>query len=206
MEHLANNSVYAVHHLPFKCTGTGHVVFHNKLYCHKYLTNRIVSFDLKTKQTSILRLPQADYNHTYAYASGVTDIDLGVDELGLWVVFASEVHNGNIMIGRVDDRHLKITRVWITQFPKKRASDTFMICGKLYATRNDPGKPLRIEYVFDTVTGKQDTSPDVSFTTDSGDIQTSLDYNPSDHLLYAWVVSNKNYDGHLVTYDVQFGS
>ena len=69
-EHLANNTVLSLHHLPFKCAGTGHVVFHNKLYCNRYRSNRVISYDLKTKNTTLLRLDGPGYKDTFPLVSG----------------------------------------------------------------------------------------------------------------------------------------
>lgn len=204
-EHLSNHTVLSVHHLPFKCAGTGHVIFHHKLYCNRYRTNKVIRYDLESKLTTSMRLPDAGYNNSHPYSSGVTDIDLAVDELGLWVIYGSESHHGNIVIGRVDDTTMTLTRVWVTQFPKVDVSNTFMICGRLYATRYEVGEPLGVNYVFDTVTGTDSRNPHIFFNTEVADFQTSLDYNPIDHRLYSWIVSDKNYDGQLVTYDVLFG-
>lgn len=46
-----------VYELPFRCGGTGHVVFNNSFYCHGFKSARIFKYDLKTRIANETRLP-----------------------------------------------------------------------------------------------------------------------------------------------------
>lgn len=203
---LRNNTVLYIHHLPFRCTGTGHVIYNQSLYCNQYKSNRIMRYNLQTTEHASAKLRNAGYNNTYPYATGaLTDIDLAVDEQGLWTIFSSAIHKGNIVIGKLDPESMAVQRMWVTQFLKADVSNTFMICGRLYTTSVGGQKATEVTYIYDTNTGQEIpvASGEITFTTDSPDSPTSIDYNPRDQKLYSWLLS-KDWDGQLVTYDVYF--
>ena len=54
---------------------------------------------MSKRETKTRELPNANYHDTSPYAIDKnTDIDLAVDENGLWVIYATEVNDGNIVI------------------------------------------------------------------------------------------------------------
>lgn len=54
-------------------------------------------------------IPNANYHGTSPYGVNKdTDIDLAVDETGLWVIYATEANGGNIVVSR----YLKIIIQW----------------------------------------------------------------------------------------------
>ena len=203
---LANNTVTRIHHLPFRCTGTGHVVYRGALYCNKYDSNRVIRYDLATERVSQARLRDAGFNNTFPYASGaLTDIDLAVDEHGLWAIYSTKAHEGHIVIAALDPIGLQVEREWVTRYPKSSASNAFMACGRLYVTQYHADRPVDVVYIYDTASGQEvPVEPGrIVFHVNPPDIQTSLNYDPGNSRLYAWVLS-KDWDGLIVTYDVFF--
>ncbi|BFZ04327.1 hypothetical protein BsWGS_07366 [Bradybaena similaris] len=138
--------------LPFSCSGTGHVVYRRHFYCHKTDTNLIVKYNMKrAEMVSELALPGARFGGTQPYSSGAnTDIDLAVDELGLWAIYATDATAGNISIAKIDHKKMELGRTYITTFPKRQAGNAFMICGTLYATNSHSDVPTFVNYTYNT--------------------------------------------------------
>ena len=214
-----NTRTYTAHRLPFHCTGTGHVIYDGYLYCNKYKSNRLVKYHLMSQQeVAVRRLYGAGFDNSFPYSSGaMTDIDLSVDELGLWAIYSSTEGHGNITVSNIDPDTLEVTETWVTGFPKVVASNAFMACGKLYATVTEHSHKVRIAYVYDTINEKSvfDYELQRSITSEwSGSemvlmfpdleehmqMMSSLQYNPLDRKLYVWNLS-ASWNGHLTTYD-----
>uniref|UniRef100_A0A0B6YWZ7 Olfactomedin-like domain-containing protein n=1 Tax=Arion vulgaris TaxID=1028688 RepID=A0A0B6YWZ7_9EUPU len=109
------------------------------------------------KIKSELALPGAKFGNTLPYMSGAnTDVDLAVDELGLWAIYATEASKGNIIITKINDTKMEINKneTWVTSFPKNQAGNAFFICGTMYATNSHNDTPTFIRYVYDTATSE----------------------------------------------------
>jgi len=184
---------FTEHKLPFFCEGTGHMVYKNTFYCHKVMTNKIVQYDLLSKRwLGEITLTGAGTHNTYPYESGTfTDIDFAVDELGLWVIYATPISHGNIIVSKINDEDFRIVESWTTNIPKRDVGNTFMICGVLYAVDSFKNVPTFIKYVFNTNTGgSKELGPgNIPFKNTikrEFALNYMLDYNPRDRKLYAW--------------------
>lgn len=205
---LSLNNLTTVHHMPHRCTGTGHVVFNGHVYCNKYHSNRIMKYNLETGKVKTERLRNAGWNNTFPYSSGAyTDIDLAVDENGLWAIYSTKADAGKLVIAKLNPEDMMVKQTWVTDFNKTDAANAFMSCGRLYATvsKRDSSKPHEVGYIYDTTTGRElPVKPgEISFGQSDVDTQTSLDYNPVEKRLYAWILS-PGWDGLLVSFDVHF--
>lgn len=179
--------------LPFFCEGTGHVVYKNALFCQKAMSNKIVKYNLLQKKwEKELSLEHAGFHNKYPYQSGkFTDVDFAVDEKGLWVIHATSYSNGNIVIVKLNDETLEITETWVTNIPKTKVGNAFMICGIMYATDSYENIPTFIKYSFNTNNGGSKVlSPDQIIFPNTIDDKFAknymLDYNPINKKLYAW--------------------
>uniref|UniRef100_A0A0B7AKT6 Olfactomedin-like domain-containing protein n=1 Tax=Arion vulgaris TaxID=1028688 RepID=A0A0B7AKT6_9EUPU len=145
--------------LPFSCSGTGHVVYRRHFYCHKHDSNLIVKYHLKKMDLiAEVALPGAMFGNTAPYSSGEnTDIDLAVDELGLWAIYATKDSAGNMVISQIDHKKMEIQRTWRTSYAKKQIGNAFMICGVLYAVNSHKDTPTYIRYIYNTDTNKEQT-------------------------------------------------
>ncbi|RUS75169.1 hypothetical protein EGW08_017077, partial [Elysia chlorotica] len=143
--------------LPYRCSGTGQVVYRRHLYCHQHGSNLIVKFHLKSYDIiADLPLPGAGYSNTFPYTSGEnTDVDLAVDELGLWALYATNASAGKLVITKIDHKHMELDKTWMTSYPKRSLGNAFMICGTLYATDSHRDVPTFIRYVYNTETGEE---------------------------------------------------
>uniref|UniRef100_A0A9L0KF35 Olfactomedin 1 n=1 Tax=Equus asinus TaxID=9793 RepID=A0A9L0KF35_EQUAS len=95
---------FTSHRLPHPWSGTGQVVYNGSIYFNKFQSHIVIRFDLKTETILKTRsLDYAGYNNMYHYAwGGHSDIDLMVDENGLWAVYATNQNAGNIVISKLD--------------------------------------------------------------------------------------------------------
>ncbi|KAM5338762.1 adhesion G protein-coupled receptor L3 isoform 15-T17 [Glossophaga mutica] len=191
--------------LPHRVDGTGFVVYDGALFFNKERTRNIVKFDLRTRiKSGEAIIANANYHDTSPYRwGGKSDIDLAVDENGLWVIYATEQNNGKIVISQLNPYTLRIEGTWDTAYDKRSASNAFMICGILYVVKSvyedddNEATGNKIDYIYNTDQSK-DSVVDVPFP-NSYQYIAAVDYNPRDNLLYVW----NNY--HVVKYSLDFG-
>lgn len=186
---------FTSHRLPHPWSGTGQVVYNGSVYFNKFQSHIIIRFDLKTETILKTRsLDYAGYNNMYHYAwGGHSDIDLMVDENGLWAVYATNQNAGNIVISRLDPVSLQALQTWNTSYPKRSAGEAFIICGTLYVTNGYSGG-TKVHYAYQTNASAYEYI-DIPFQNKYSHI-SMLDYNPKDRALYAWN------NGHQVLYNV----
>ncbi|XP_073763792.1 adhesion G protein-coupled receptor L3-like isoform X41 [Danio rerio] len=191
--------------LPHRVDGTGFVVYDGALFFNKERTRNIVKFDLRTRiKSGEAIIASANYHDTSPYRwGGKSDIDLAVDENGLWVIYATEQNNGRIVISQLNPYTLRVEGTWDTAYDKRSASNAFMICGILYVVRSvyedDDSEATgnKIDYIYNTELSK-DGYLDILFP-NAYQYIAAVDYNPRDNLLYVW----NNY--HVVKYSLDFG-
>ncbi|CAB1318810.1 unnamed protein product [Coregonus sp. 'balchen'] len=186
---------FTSHRLPHPWSGTGQVVYNGSIYFNKFQSHIIIKFDFKTSAISKARqLDNAGFNNMYHYAwGGHSDIDLMVDEGGLWAVYATNQNAGNIVISKLNPSTLQIIKSWTTNHPKRSAGEAFMICGTLYVTNGYSGG-TKVYYAYSTNSSTYEYI-DIAFQNKYSHI-SMLDYNPRDRALYAWN------NGHQVLYNV----
>uniref|UniRef100_A0A8C2X0E1 Adhesion G protein-coupled receptor L3 n=1 Tax=Cyclopterus lumpus TaxID=8103 RepID=A0A8C2X0E1_CYCLU len=192
--------------LPHRVDGTGFVVYDGALFFNKERTRNIVKFDLRTRiKSGEAIIANANYHDTSPYRwGGKSDIDLAVDENGLWVIYATEQNNGRIVISQLNPYTLRVEGTWDTAYDKRSASNAFMICGILYVVKSvyedddNEATGNKIDYIYNTELSK-DGSLDIAFP-NSYQYIAAVDYNPRDNLLYVW----NNY--HVVKYTLDFGA
>ncbi|XP_042310202.1 adhesion G protein-coupled receptor L3 isoform X29 [Sceloporus undulatus] len=191
--------------LPHRVDGTGFVVYDGALFFNKERTRNIVKFDLRTRiKSGEAIIANANYHDTSPYRwGGKSDIDLAVDENGLWVIYATEQNNGKIVISQLNPYTLRIEGTWDTSYDKRSASNAFMVCGILYVVKSvyedddNEATGNKIDYIYNTEQSKESVV-DVPFP-NSYQYIAAVDYNPRDNLLYVW----NNY--HVVKYSLDFG-
>ncbi|XP_069386098.1 adhesion G protein-coupled receptor L3 isoform X10 [Paralichthys olivaceus] len=192
--------------LPHRVDGTGFVVYDGALFFNKERTRNIVKFDLRTRiKSGEAIIASANYHDTSPYRwGGKSDIDLAVDENGLWVIYATEQNNGRIVVSQLNPYTLRIEGSWDTTYDKRSASNAFMICGVLYVVKtvyeddDNEGTGNKIDYMYNTDKSKEMTV-NIPFP-NSYQYIAAVDYNPRDNLLYVW----NNY--HVVKYSLDFGN
>ncbi|XP_061538901.1 adhesion G protein-coupled receptor L2 isoform X22 [Phycodurus eques] len=191
--------------LPHRVDGTGFVVYDGAVFFNKERTRNIVKFDLRTRiKSGEAIINNANYHDTSPYKwGGKTDIDLAVDENGLWVIYATEQNNGMTVISQLNPYTLRFEATWETAYDKRSASNAFMACGVLYVVRStyednesEVSKSM-IDYIYNTKQNRGEYV-DIHFPNQYQYI-ASVDYNPRDNQLYVW---NNFY---ILRYNLEFG-
>ncbi|XP_034044763.1 adhesion G protein-coupled receptor L1-like isoform X2 [Thalassophryne amazonica] len=202
------NKVTTTYKLPSRVDGTGFVVYDGAVFYNKERTRNLVKYDLRTRiKSGEAVVVSANYHDTSPYRwGGKSDIDLAVDENGLWVIYSTEANNGRIVVSQVNPYTLRFEGTWATGFDKRGASNAFMACGVLYAVRSifqdDEGQADgrvgsdMVVYAYDTSRG-QELPVQIPFP-NAYQYISSIDYNPRDNQLYVW----NNY--HVLRYPLQF--
>ncbi|XP_075894602.1 adhesion G protein-coupled receptor L1-like isoform X2 [Nelusetta ayraudi] len=191
--------------LPNRVDGTGFVVYDGAVFYNKERTRNIVKYDLRTRiKSGEAIITNANYHDTSPYRwGGKSDIDLAVDENGLWVIYATESNNGRLVVSQVNPYTLRFEGTWETSFDKRMASNAFMACGVLYAVRSvyqdddsEAGGDL-VMYAYNTNHAREEPV-NIPFPNPYQYI-SSVDYNPRDNQLYVW----NNYN--VLRYSLEFG-
>ncbi|XP_030063040.1 adhesion G protein-coupled receptor L2 isoform X8 [Microcaecilia unicolor] len=204
IEEFQNSRQTTTYKLPNRVDGTGFVVYDGAVFFNKERTRNIVKFDLRTRiKSGEAIINFANYHDTSPYKwGGKTDIDLAVDENGLWVIYATEQNNGMIVISQLNPYTLRFEATWETTYDKRAASNAFMICGILYVVRSvyqdnesETGKNA-IDYIYSTRLNRGE-SVDIPFPNQYQYI-AAVDYNPRDNQLYVW---NNNF---ILRYSLEF--
>ncbi|KAJ0058705.1 hypothetical protein NL108_000400, partial [Boleophthalmus pectinirostris] len=205
LEDFKNGRQTTTYKLPHRVDGTGFVAYDGAIFFNKERTRNIVKFDLRTRiKSGEAIVNNANYHDTSPYRwGGKTDIDLAVDERGLWVIYATEQNNGRIVISQLNPYTLRFEATWDTAYDKRSASNAFMVCGVLHVVRStyeeneSESSRSQIDYIYNTKLNQGEYT-DIPFPNQYQYI-TAVDYNPRDNQLYVW---NNFY---ILRYDLDFG-
>ncbi|NWS30235.1 MYOC protein, partial [Polioptila caerulea] len=196
-EQLARGYPAKVHILPRPLESTGAVIYRGGLFFQPRHSRSVARYDLRGETITAEReIPGAGYHGQYPYSwGGYTDIDLAVDETGLWVIYSTEKARGAIVLSKLDPETLEIRRTWETNIRKRGVANSFLICGTLYTVSSYSAPNATINFAYDTATG---TSRALSIPFENRFRYLSmLDYNPAERQLFAWDSFN------MVTYPIR---
>lgn len=184
--------------------GPNVVMYGEALYYNCYNQDFVCRFNLTAKTVSNLQLPKGTrYNSKSDFCHiddcyPFTDLDLATDESGVWVIYATNQDFGNLVLSKVEeDSPPTLGQTWHTSVYKKAVSNTFMMCGVLYATRYVNKDLEEIFYSFDTRTGTERFNIGIFIKKMSPHIY-SLNYSPVDQMLYSYS------DFNMVSYKLLF--
>ncbi|XP_065505216.1 myocilin [Caloenas nicobarica] len=196
-EQLAQGYPTKVHILPRPLESTGAVVYRGGLFFQPRRSRAVARYDLRGETVTAEReIPGAGYHGQYPYSwGGYTDIDLAVDETGLWVIYSTEKARGAIVLSKLDPETLEIRRTWETKIRKRGVANSFVICGTLYTVSSYSAPNATVNFAYDTATG---TSRALSIPFENRFRYLSMvDYNPAERQLFAWDSFN------MVTYPIR---
>ncbi|XP_057209867.1 myocilin isoform X2 [Triplophysa rosa] len=185
--------------LPEGMESTGATMYDGSLYYQRRLSRTLIRYDLLSENIAARRdLPHAGFHGQFPYSwGGYTDIDLAVDENGLWAIYSTNKAKGAIVISQLDPHSLEVKGTWETKIRKTTVANTFMICGKLYTIASYTSPNTTVNYMYDTATS-QGKAISVPFK-NRYRYNSMVDYNPVHRKLYAW----DNY--YIVSYKVRLG-
>ncbi|XP_077363429.1 myocilin-like [Festucalex cinctus] len=185
--------------LPEAVESTGATMYCGSLYYQRKRSRTLIRYDLASETLASRRnLPHAGFHGQYPYSwEGYIDIDLAVDEQGLWAIYSTSKAKGAIVLSQLDTESLEVKRSWETKIRKNSVANAFMVCGRLYTVASYTAANTTINHVFDTATK---ASRDLSVTFKNKYRYNSMvDYNHTQRKLFAW----DNF--YMVTYDVRVG-
>ncbi|KAJ8388461.1 hypothetical protein AAFF_G00133370 [Aldrovandia affinis] len=199
MEQMSRGFPTKVLLLPEPVESTGATMYRGSLYYQRRRSRTLLRYDLATESIAARRdLPHAGFHGQHPYSwGGYTDIDLGVDEQGLWAIYSTSKAKGAIVVAQLDPNSLEVKKSWETNIRKNMVANAFMICGRLYTVASYTSPNTTVNYVFDTAT-RESRSIALPFR-NRYRYNSMVDYNPASKRLYAW----DNF--HMVTYSVRLG-
>ncbi|XDV53136.1 hypothetical protein PO909_021718 [Leuciscus waleckii] len=184
--------------------GPNMVMYGNALYYNCYNTHSVCQFNLTTRSVSTVALPNdAGFNNKFPFAHlgatyTYTDMDFATDESGVYVIYATTSNFGNVMISKVETSNPPVlNQTWSTSLHKRTVTNTFMVCGVLYATRYLDKEIEEIFYSYDTKTNEERYDLKIHIKKMQTNIKY-MNYNPRDQLLYVYS------DAYIVTYETMF--
>ncbi|KAL7402752.1 hypothetical protein ABVT39_019539 [Epinephelus coioides] len=184
--------------------GPNVVMYGGALYYNCYNQDAVCRFNLTTKTVTSLQLPKGTrFNSKGNFCHldecyPFTDLDLATDESGVWVIYTTTQDFGNLVLSKVEGSGpLMLGQTWHTSVYKQGVTNTFMVCGVLFATRYIDKDTEEIFYSFDTTTGLERFDVGVLINKMSSNIY-ALNYSPVDQMLHAYC------DSLMVSYKVLF--
>ncbi|KAG5850022.1 hypothetical protein ANANG_G00077860 [Anguilla anguilla] len=199
MDQLSRGFPTKVLLLPEPVESTGATMYRGSLYYQRRRSRTLLRYDLATESIAARRdLPHAGFHGQFPYSwGGYTDIDLAVDEQGLWAIYSTNKAKGAIVVSQLDPGGLEVRRSWETNIRKNTVANAFMICGRLYTVASYASPNTTVNYAFDTATGES-RSIAVPIR-NSYRYNSMVDYNPVQRKLFSW----DNF--HMVSYAVRLG-
>ncbi|XP_015687476.1 myocilin [Protobothrops mucrosquamatus] len=197
MDEFVKSYPSKVHVLPRSMESTGTVVYQGFLYFQRHKSRILVKYDLKNEVIAVQKeLPDAGYHGQFPYSWGAyTDIDLAVDEIGLWVIYGTENTKGAIVLSKLDPETLEISQTCKTNIHKQSVANSFMICGSLYTISSYSSPEATVNFIYHISTGNTALLK-IRFE-NRYRYSSMVDYNPTEKKIMAW--DNFN----MVAYDIR---
>ncbi|XP_039895725.1 myocilin [Simochromis diagramma] len=199
LEQLSKGFPSKVLLLPELLESTGATVYRGSLYYQRRNSRTLIRYDLASESVAARReLPHAGFHGQFPYSwGGYTDIDLSVDENGLWAVYSTNKAKGAIVISQLDPESLGVKKSWETNIRKNSVANSFIICGKMYTVASYASRETTINYMYDTETS-QGKNLAIPFKNKYG-YNSMIDYSLAQRKLFGW----DNF--YIVSYDVRLG-
>ena len=198
LSNFQSNSANRTFTLPHDWDGTGAIAYDGYLYYNSESSQDVVKVDLATNTVeATVTLSDAGYrNECHWTWGGWSDIDIEVDESGLWAIYGQPSSDCNIAIAQLDT-DLNVLGTWETSSgDRKDYGNAWMVDGVMYVTDSYSDSSTTISFAYDTC-NSVGWDPGIPFSNDHG-YNSSIKYNPNDGLLYSWD------GGYQVQYSLNF--
>ncbi|CAH3184463.1 unnamed protein product, partial [Porites lobata] len=183
--------------LPYNWDGTGGVVYGPYLYYNREATNYIVKYNLRTEGVEKQISLSGSARVTSYQWGGYSQVDLAVDEQGLWALWGYSGNSNKLRAQMIDVHKGSLTLAWnLNSEVMTSMGNAFVACGVVYCIDDYRSESTTINFAYDTKTGNQ-CNPNIQFTNQFG-YNSMVAYNPRERVLYAW--DNQR----LVTYPITF--
>ncbi|KAM6969149.1 olfactomedin-4 [Tautogolabrus adspersus] len=194
-EKLLLRSNFKHHDLAWSGDGNNYIVRSNTMYYQNRNPFSMSKLNLTSSAKDYRVIPSASQKFSYSYSDN-QNLDFAADEMGLWVMYASEESKGKIVLAKIDEKSFGIEDAISTGVYKQLAGNAFMACGVMYVTRSVDVTTEEIFYAFDSKT-REEKHLSISFPKFQ-EKYFNLDYNPTDQKLYMYN------NGYYVSYNVRF--
>ncbi|RWS29042.1 uncharacterized protein B4U80_08408 [Leptotrombidium deliense] len=184
--------------LQYPMSGNAQVVYNSSFYYNYEAMNRIVKYDLKTKEYKYMTVPFAARkpDKTILYETQFNYMDIAADENGLWVIYAANNTNNTIVL-KFDAETLQYEKFWNISFDHRLMGEMFIICGVLYGVDNVTDTKTKIRFAFDLYTKTILEDVAVDFTNPFRN-NTFISYYPKYQRIYALDAKN------VIEYPIRF--
>ncbi|XP_056658204.1 olfactomedin-like protein 1 isoform X1 [Monodelphis domestica] len=176
--------------------GTGQVISQGFLFFHKHDTpNEIIKYNLQKRSVEDrMLLPGGRGTPVYQHAPW-TQVDLAVDEHGLWAIHTELDH---LIITKIDPETMAVEHSWISSCSSRDAEAAFLVCGVLYVVYSGSRQGSHIiNCVYDALGNISKLDIPALVFPKRQRIHSVIHYNPQEKLLYAWN------DGSQIIYKLQ---
>jgi len=181
---------------------TGSLVYNGSLYYQRRNSRRIIRFDIKRRKlVAEVPLKNAGFHGMFAYQwGGYSDVDLAIDQFGLWAIYSSTERDGNIIVTHLNANTLATIKTVHTEIKKSSVANSFVICGVLYTVNDYRKLNAAVDRAFNLMTQQELQIPygDIPFH-NAYSYNTMIDYNLVDEKIYSWD------NGKRVVYPVTMG-
>ena len=128
--------------LPEAVESTGAALYRGSLYYQRRRSRTLLRYDLASETLVARRdLPHAGFQGQHPYSwGGYTDIDLAVDEQGLWAIYSTAPAKGAIVISHLDPENLEVT------VPSEGGAYTGQMCSRCVRVKEPVFQHFGLDY------------------------------------------------------------
>uniref|UniRef100_H2Z0I5 Myocilin n=1 Tax=Ciona savignyi TaxID=51511 RepID=H2Z0I5_CIOSA len=177
MADFRNHRNEVVRIVPDAMESNGAVVYNGSLYYQRRNSRKIVRYHISTQQVLRQRpIKQAAFHGAQAYQwGGYSDIDLTVDETGLWVIYRKTRNESEIKSSTRLPKNCSVQ--------KRGVANAFIICQVLYTVNSfSDANAINFSYNLNTRTRQKLKIPFINLYRQN----VMIDYNPLNRHIYSW--------------------
>ena len=142
--------------------GNDHVIYNGSFFYYNHQTESIVRYQLNTKSPQKVKIHRNRVvvnqggellTQLYKPQQEGSYFDFSTDENGLWGVFGLALDN-NTVVMKFDSDTLEIQYMWNISLKHHQISDSFIVCGVMYAVDHVDERNTKIRFALDLYKNK----------------------------------------------------